>query len=99
MPYKVQPSNRVDFITEEGDELTQLPYPFFIDAEGRVLNHEMMKASVALGFQKRLDVHRIDLRWKDAIVDPSKVVNMYLVTVWDGKFQTTPLAIMSLEEV
>lgn len=80
--YRIQPSEHVDHITEDGSELTKLPYPFFVDEEGKIGRQDFWRGEHAqvIGFQKDLAVQKIDLWWRDALEDPQQVVGMYLVT-------------------
>lgn len=78
---KLQPSAFVDNICD-GHEMTKLPYPFVVDEDGTVNFQDIWQGdpTKAIGFQRDLAVHTIDLWWKDAFVDPQQAVGMYLVS-------------------
>jgi hypothetical protein len=80
--FKIQTAPRIDGLTEDGQEMTQLPYPFFVDNKGSVEFQDTWQGRVTrvAGFQRDLAVQQIDLRWADAQKDPQKAVGMYLVT-------------------
>lgn len=82
MKIKLQPSPRVDHITDDGHEMTQLPYPFYVAEDGSVERQDFWRGDPAavVGFQKDLAVQQIDLWWRDAVKDPQKAVGMYVVT-------------------
>lgn len=91
---KLQPEPFTDQITEDGHELTKLPYPFAADETGAVHNQSLWQGHVTrvIGFQKDLAKQQIDLWWRDVVKDPQQAVGMYLVTadqhgVW-GSHQT-----------
>lgn len=99
---KIQPSNFVDNISDNGEEQTKLPYPFFVNEDGSVRNQEFWRGAVSrvVGFQKDHNVQQIDLWWSGAVTDPQKTVGMYLVTADDhGAFSTHDTAVMSAEEM
>lgn len=94
----LQPSARVDHITGDGRELTQLPYPFHVDAHGEILRQDFWRGNPVrvIGFQKRVDVQRIDRTWHEIWERPELAVNMYAVTADErGKFSTQTMAIQS----
>jgi hypothetical protein len=78
----LQPSERVDNITRDGHELTQLPYPFHVDESGAVLRQDFWQGRVhsVIGFQRKLDRQVIDLLWSEVWADPTLAVNMYVIT-------------------
>ena len=96
----LQPSARVDHITADGQELTQLPYPFHVRPDGEVGRQDFWHGEPlrVLGFQDRVDVQRIDLWWRDAAADPQRAVGKYIVTQdADGSMATHQLAVQSVE--
>ena len=76
--YLIQPSSRTDFITSDGEELTQLPYPFHVNADGDVLNLPGYKR--VLGFAKDLSKEQVDIWFPDSVRDIQKIVGTYIVT-------------------
>lgn len=91
----LQPSPRVDNIVD-GIEMTQLPYPFHVDADtGDVGRQDFWRGDPArvVGFQKDLAVQRIDLWWRDAVKNPEQVVGMYVVTAGTSGLGVHVLAI------
>lgn len=98
-PYlTLQPSARVDHITKDGVELTQLPYPFHADEHGDVLRQDFWDGNPAriVGFQKYLDVPRIDRTFNEIWENPELAIRMYVITAdTDGRFSTHTLAIQS----
>lgn len=80
---RIQPSEFTDQVSDEGHQMTKLPYPFYVNAsDGTVNLQEFWKGDPyrVVGFQTDLARHEIDLRWEDAAKDPQKAVGMYLVT-------------------
>lgn len=99
MMIKLQPAPETDNIVD-GHELTKLPYPFFVTDEGKIDQQDLWQGDPyrAIGFQKDLAVHMIDLWWTDAIKDVGQVVGMYLVTSnSSGKWGVHRTAISSAE--
>lgn len=81
--FTLQPAPIVDGIAPDGSEMTRLPYPFHCDEDGAVDRQDFWRGDPlrVLGFQKRLDVQRVDLHWADFVKgDPQRAVNMYAVT-------------------
>lgn len=81
----LQPASQVDFLTEDGQELTRKPYPFHVRPDGLVERQDVWQGSVfrVIGFLERLDGHKIDVTWNYARRDPQRVVGMYVVTADD----------------
>lgn len=87
---RVQPESLIDNLTEDGHELRQLPYPFYVNEDGTVRNQEFWNSQTAqnmgvnvtavIGFQRDLAVQHIDLWWADAWKNPQSAVGMYVVT-------------------
>lgn len=79
---RIQPSEFVDHITDDGHEMTKLPYPFYVYETGRIALQSFWKGSVksVIGFQADLAKHVIDLHWDEAWAEPEKCVGMYVVT-------------------
>lgn len=95
----LQPSDRTDYITEDGTELTQRPYPFVVLDNGDVLNGEAVNTKRAVGFTNDLAREQIDLWWRDAVKDPQRVVGKYLVTQdARGTYAVHNCAIMTVTE-
>lgn len=78
MLIKLQPAPHTDQVLGDGTELTQLPYPFYVTEDGT--GHVGSQEFRAVGFQKDLARHRIDLHWVDVVKDPQLAVGKYLVT-------------------
>lgn len=98
--FMVQPSAFTDQLTEDGHQLTKLPYPFFVDEEGMVGRQDVFKGTVyqVIGFAKDLAVHKIDLEWEEAMQDPSLAVGAYLVTSdEEGNWSTHQTAVSKME--
>jgi hypothetical protein len=94
---KLQPSPRVDNIVD-GHEMTQLPYPFFVEQDGTVLHPDTVQAVRALGFQTDLARHEVDLLWDEIWEHPELAVGKYLVsTTPDGGMGVHTIAIDTAE--
>lgn len=94
----LQPSPRVDHLTEDGTELTQLPYPFHVDAKGDIQRQDFWRGNPAkvIGFTNDPAVQRVDLWWDDAVKDPQQAVGKYVVTRDDkGGMSVHVIAIQS----
>lgn len=95
---KLQPSEYVDNMTADGHEMTRLPYPFYVRADGHVEGDFWRHhADEVLGFQRDLAKDRLDLPWRDAFEDPQKAVGMHTVTRADGVISTHTTAIRDVE--
>jgi hypothetical protein len=79
---RLQPAAFTDQITDDGQELTKLPYPFFADEQGMIGRQDVWHGDPyrVVGFQRDLFVQQLDLSWGQAFKDPSKAVGMYLIT-------------------
>jgi hypothetical protein len=80
---RLQPAEFVDHITDDGHEMTKLPYPFYVYQTGRVaLQASFWRGTVktVIGFQKDLAKHTIDLFWDTVWDAPQSAVGMYVVT-------------------
>jgi hypothetical protein len=79
---KLQPAPRVDHITDDGRELTQLPYPFYVAEDGKVDRQDFWRGDpyAVIGFQEDLARQQIDLWWDDVVKDPQSAVGKYVVT-------------------
>jgi hypothetical protein len=100
MIIKIQPSAFVDHITEDGAQLTKLPYPFFVNEDGSIRRQDVWngKPYRVVGFVKDLAVQQVDLWWGHAFKDPQKMIGMYLVTEdSDGTLGAHSTAIDSYE--
>jgi hypothetical protein len=101
----VQPASYVDHITEDGTELTKLPYPFHAvgDRTGEIMNQELWQGRPkrVVGFVSDLHRQEVDLFWLDRrfLNNPQQVVGMYLVTQdSDGGMAVHNTAIETVEE-
>lgn len=101
MTIRIQPGPYTDHLTDDGHELTKLPYPFFVNEEtGAVGRQEFWQGTVlrVVGFQKDLARHEIDLWWEGAVKDPQRAVGMYVVTTdSEGGMGVHPTAVSSME--
>jgi hypothetical protein len=96
---EVQLSEWTDHLTDEGQELTKLPYPFFVDETGAVGRQDFWNGIVkmVIGFQKDLAVDTVDLGWNEAYEDPSSAVGMFVVTSdHSGNWSTHLTAVKSM---
>jgi hypothetical protein len=86
-----QPAPHVDNIVD-GEEMTQRPYPFAVDATGAVIGRRDMVAligAVADPARQQIDIHSPEL-----LADPQQAVGMYLITSdGAGKWSTHVTAI------
>lgn len=75
-------SPRTDKITEDGEELQQVPYPFHANPEGHIGAQDIWQGDPAkvIGFVRKLGEQRVDLRWKEFLNDPQQAVGMYVIT-------------------
>lgn len=99
---KFQPSEYTDHMTEDGHEMTKLPWPIVAEPGeiyGYVVgDHWMGSVTKVIGFQKDLAVHRIDVHWTDVVKDPQQAVGMYIVTTdKDGNMAVHETAISDVE--
>lgn len=80
---RVQTASRIDNLTADGQEMTQLPYPLFVDESGMVGRQDFWDGRIlrVVGFMRDLAVQQVDLWWKDAYADPQAAVGMYVVAV------------------
>lgn len=80
---RVQPASRIDGLTADGQELTQLPYPLFVSEDGSVGRQDFWNGRVdrVVGFMRDLAVQQVDLWWRDAWTEPERAVGMYVVAV------------------
>lgn len=78
---RVQTASRIDNLTDDGQELTQLPYPLFVDESGMVGRQDLWNGRIlrVVGFQRDLAVQQVDLWWAEAYADPQRAVGMYVV--------------------
>lgn len=77
-----QPAPIVDHVTEDGTELTQLPYPVHAWADnGRVPDHlggytEPLRIA---GFTRTRDRGQLDASWQTIAYNPQDAVGMFIV--------------------
>jgi hypothetical protein len=85
--YRIQPSEHTDQITDAGQELQRLPFPFYADSDGMVQRQDFWRGKVfkVIGFVGDLARQDIDLTWSEATARPDEVPGKYLVTsdTWD----------------
>lgn len=81
MRIRIQPAARIDNLTADGQELTQLPYPLFVEEDGTVGRQDFWQGRITrvVGFQRDLAVQQVDLWWRDVPDDPERAVGMYIV--------------------
>lgn len=79
---EVQLSGWTDHLTDDGQQLTKLPYPFFADEKGMIGRQDFWNGRVlrVVGFQADLNREMIDLFWDDVYADPGRAIGMYAVT-------------------
>lgn len=79
----LQPAPRVDSISDDGTELTQLPYPFHVRENGQILRQDFWKGNPlwVVGFVADLNRREVDIMWHVAIKNPDRMVGMYIVTM------------------
>lgn len=98
----IQPAAYTDQIVD-GQELTKLPYPYFVEADGTVQRQDVWQGTVArvIGFQRDLAVPEISLLWSAAVKsDLECLVGLYLVTSdSDGEWGTHHTAVESVTVV
>jgi hypothetical protein len=98
---RVQPASRIDNLTDDGHEMTQQPYPLFVDGDGQVGRQDFWDGKIfrVLGFQRDLAVQQVDLWWRDAWTEPERAVGMYVVAAdRDGNFFNLDTAVESITE-
>ena len=91
----LQPSAYTDQLTDDGTELTKLPYPFHVDAEtGNVERQDLWqgKPRRVIGLQHDISKRQVDLWWDKAVNDPQQVVGMYIITQDDDGSIATHLS-------
>lgn len=96
----VQPSPRIDGLSDTGQERTQLPYPFHVEQDGSVLRQDFWRGDPkrVVGFQRDLAKQQIDLYWSDAWKDPEQAIGMYVVTqAANGQMSVQITAIQSMK--
>lgn len=76
---RLQPAAYTDQISDDGYEMTKLPYPFWVRWDGTMANLNPPYTNL-LGFQADLAKQQIDLWWNEARDDPGKAIGMYAVT-------------------
>lgn len=99
---RLQPSEYVDQVTADGAELTRLPYPFFVDEDGKVGRQDVWRGKPleVVGFQADLAAQQVDLWWEEAFRDPQQAVGMYAVTRDDdGNLSSQVHAIRDVEVI
>lgn len=96
---RLQPAPHVDHITDDGHELTQLPYPFFVHEDGTIEGIYADTGSKAvIGFQSDLAVQKVNMWWGEVVKDPQLAVGKYVVTAEkNGGMAVHEIAITSVE--
>lgn len=79
---KLQPADRVDYLTEDGEELTQRPYPFHATQSGEILDpiHRERNLTHVIGFVDDPSTDTITLWWGQAWKNPTQALGRYIVT-------------------
>lgn len=93
---KLQPASFTDSITDDGQELTRLPYPVVADdVSGQVQNNPLI--SRVVGFVGDVKRQEVDLWWQDARTgDLSELVGKYVVVqMADGGLSTLATDVQS----
>lgn len=96
----MQPSEFTDQLTADGQELTKLPYPIAADEAGLVGNQDFWQGDPfrAIGFQRDLARHEIDVTWSEVFREPELAIGLYLVSADSrGNFGVHHTAIGSVE--
>ncbi len=78
----LQPAAHVDHITEDGTELTKLPYPFHVNVHGEIQRQDFWKGNPerVVGFVSDLHRQEVDLSWDEVYGDPQRAVGQYVIT-------------------
>jgi hypothetical protein len=78
----LQPSARTDQITDDGQELQQLPYPFHVDVQGLIQRQDFWQGKVfrVIGFTDRPEPGPLTLYWPTVWERPELAVGKYVVT-------------------
>lgn len=100
MIVRIQPASRIDGLTADGQEMTQQPYPLFVDEDGSVGRQDFWNGRIfrVVGFMRDLAVQEVNLWWADAAKDPQQAVGMYVVaTDKDGEMFNLDTAVESAE--
>lgn len=98
----LQPAAHVDQITDDGTELTKLPYPFHVNAAGEIQRQEFWNGNPerVIGFVSDLHRQEVDLDWDVVFRDPQRAVGQYVITQdKSGTWATHTLAIWKASEV
>ena len=96
----LQPAAHVDHLTEDGEELTRLPYPFHVNVHGEIQRQDFWKGMPerVIGFVSDLHRQEIDLDWDVIFREPQRAVGQYVVTQdRTGQWATHTLAIMRVQ--
>lgn len=96
----LQPAAHVDQITDDGDELTRLPYPFHVNVHGEIQRQDFWKGNPerVIGFVSDLYRQEVDLDWDEVFRDPQRAVGQYVITQdKSGTWATHTLAIWKAE--
>lgn len=98
----IQPSEYVDEITDDGVELTKLPYPYHCNEQGDVDRQDFWQGTPirVLGFVRDLKDQRVDIWWWDVWKDPQRAIGTFVVIQdADGSMGSIPHSVQSVEEV
>jgi hypothetical protein len=86
-----------DQLADDGTEFTKRPYPYGVDAEGKIVGrHDEVRA---IGFQNDPAHQRIDMDWWTYVHgEPDAAVGRYLITAdTTGRYATNVCAIERVE--
>lgn len=90
-------------ITDDGQIMTSMPYPFLANSGGRIAAQEIWKGHPLriVGFVKDLKRQEVDLWWADMVVgNTDDAIGMYLITKnKDGTMGVHMTAVMHVKEV
>jgi hypothetical protein len=104
MMLKIQLSESTDNITADGTELTRLPYPFYVDQDGVIINRWAGQEEVAvIGFVRNPNRQEVDVWWADVIANRMwpTLTGLYMISrergsgIWSTHLQ----AVKSVTEV
>lgn len=92
--FRLQPSEYTDNLTDDGQELTRLPYPIYVSEDGWIQRPTGEEDRV-IGFTTDPNVYDIPVDWKDAVRDIGSVVGLYIVVAdsASGRWSTLVSAI------
>lgn len=98
--YSIHFSPCTDQITEDGEELRQVPYPFHVNPNRTIMGQDFWQGDPTrvMGFARKLDIQELDLSWMNFLHTPQLAVGMYVVTANErGEFSTHLSAVSEVE--